>query len=278
MGGPRQGRPMLALVPELSREPAPIVAFCGHCGARPAGSTVQEASSRVCGELRPRAAPLQASADAAPVAGGAFIVLDSAMAVCAVSRAAEDLLATSETGAVNRHVTQLIVPADWRSRARRASPGRSSGPREAIRRPARSRSARRTRSAFGSRPGSTPAGRRRRRWWCSRAPRACEPSLPPSVASDAAGGRERRDTSGLERRETSPQERAAGARPRAHRFAGEICTSLLHRVRAQARALGEPEEFDGTPNAGASYPNSSRVNGVSDAAAGGPWPAARYSY
>jgi hypothetical protein len=39
-------------------------------------------------------------------------VIDGSMAVCAVSGAAEKLLATHETDAVNRHVTELIVPAD----------------------------------------------------------------------------------------------------------------------------------------------------------------------
>jgi hypothetical protein len=39
-------------------------------------------------------------------------VLDQSMSVCAVSRGAEKLLATSEYDAVNRHVTELLVPAD----------------------------------------------------------------------------------------------------------------------------------------------------------------------
>ena len=34
------------------------------------------------------------------------------MSVCAVSGAAETLLAVSETDAVNRHLTELVVPAD----------------------------------------------------------------------------------------------------------------------------------------------------------------------
>jgi hypothetical protein len=34
------------------------------------------------------------------------------MSVCAVSAAAEKLLAMNETDAVNRHLTELIVPAD----------------------------------------------------------------------------------------------------------------------------------------------------------------------
>jgi hypothetical protein len=40
------------------------------------------------------------------------VVLDDSLSVCAVSEAAEELLAMSETEAVNRHVTELLVPAD----------------------------------------------------------------------------------------------------------------------------------------------------------------------
>jgi len=55
---------------------------------------------------------LETRADAAPHDGGAFMVLDRTLAVCAVSAGAERLLATRETEAVNRHVTELLVPAD----------------------------------------------------------------------------------------------------------------------------------------------------------------------
>jgi PAS domain-containing protein len=55
---------------------------------------------------------LESRADAAPKAGDAFIVLDRSLTVCAVSEAAERLLATREPDAVNRHVTDLLMPAD----------------------------------------------------------------------------------------------------------------------------------------------------------------------
>jgi hypothetical protein len=55
---------------------------------------------------------LTATEDVAPSPGSAFIVIDGSMSVCAVSGAAEELLAISETDAVNRHLTELIVPAD----------------------------------------------------------------------------------------------------------------------------------------------------------------------
>jgi hypothetical protein len=55
---------------------------------------------------------LECRGDAAPASGTAFMVIDSSLSVCAVSSAAERLLATPETEAVNRHVTELVVPAD----------------------------------------------------------------------------------------------------------------------------------------------------------------------
>ncbi|HWC85449.1 MAG TPA: hypothetical protein VG388_02850 [Solirubrobacteraceae bacterium] len=58
---------------------------------------------------------LETAAHAAPEAGDAFLVLDPSLSVCAVSRGAENLLATTETAAVNHHVTELLVPADTES-------------------------------------------------------------------------------------------------------------------------------------------------------------------
>jgi hypothetical protein len=61
---------------------------------------------------------LQCDADCAPPPDGAFLVIDVSLSVCAVSAAAERLLATNETEAVNRHVTELIVPADAEAQGR----------------------------------------------------------------------------------------------------------------------------------------------------------------
>jgi hypothetical protein len=55
---------------------------------------------------------LQAGEDVAPNTDDAFLVLDQSLSVCAVSRAAERLLATSEPDVVNRHVSDLLMPAD----------------------------------------------------------------------------------------------------------------------------------------------------------------------
>ena len=39
-------------------------------------------------------------------------MLDGSLAICAVSAAAEKLLVTCETDVVDRHITELVVPAD----------------------------------------------------------------------------------------------------------------------------------------------------------------------
>ncbi len=106
--GATSGRPALHLVTPLEHEaPAPRVSFCGHCGAHPAAV----ASSRVCGDCG-LGLILESRADVAPKMGDAFLVLDRSLAVCAVSEAAERLLATTEPDAVNRHVTALLMPAN----------------------------------------------------------------------------------------------------------------------------------------------------------------------
>ena len=105
----RIGRPALSLVSQPAPEQdRPIVTFCSHCGAR---SGEVQRTSRVC-EGCGLGLLLHAQADVAPSSGDAFIVLDGSLAVCAVSATAEKLLATREIDAVNRHITQLIVPAD----------------------------------------------------------------------------------------------------------------------------------------------------------------------
>jgi hypothetical protein len=87
-----------------------IRVFCGHCGRQPEDS---EASgrSRVC-EACGLGLLLHASADAAPNQDDPFVVVDRTLAICAVSRQAERLLSISETDAVNRHVSDVLVPAD----------------------------------------------------------------------------------------------------------------------------------------------------------------------
>lgn len=97
----------LALVPDPVRETKPEVSFCSHCGAKPESPV----ESRVCQSCE-LGLLLTAEADVAPEPGSAFIVLNDSMAVCGMSAAAERLLAVDETDAVNRHLTELLVPAD----------------------------------------------------------------------------------------------------------------------------------------------------------------------
>jgi hypothetical protein len=46
------------------------------------------------------------------------MVLDGSLSVCALSESAEELLATREIDAVNRHITELLVTADAETDAR----------------------------------------------------------------------------------------------------------------------------------------------------------------
>jgi hypothetical protein len=104
-------RGALALVPAITEERGPTVWFCGHCGTRPSLTSAPATNARVC-ESCGLGLLLETAAATAPDAGGAFLVLDRSLSVCAVSRGAEALLATTETDAVNHHVTELLVPAD----------------------------------------------------------------------------------------------------------------------------------------------------------------------
>jgi len=108
------GRTALALVPRSADDAGNTIWFCGHCGERPTAPDPPALDARVCGVCG-LGLLLEAAADGAPEAGEAFVVLDRSLSVCAVSRGAETLLATAETDVVNRHVTELLVPADSES-------------------------------------------------------------------------------------------------------------------------------------------------------------------
>lgn len=86
--------------------------FCGHCGFSTAGTDTP--ASRVCTECE-SGLMLQTSADAAPSADDAFLVIDSSLTVQALSRHAETALGVPEANAVNRHVTELLIPGDVES-------------------------------------------------------------------------------------------------------------------------------------------------------------------
>jgi len=110
----RHGRPALRLVVAPELEPAaPSVLFCSHCGNRPSSPATSDngPGSRVCGDCG-LGLLIEAAENVAPNAGDAFLVLDRALSVLAVSRSAERLLATSEPDVVNRHISDLLMPAD----------------------------------------------------------------------------------------------------------------------------------------------------------------------
>jgi hypothetical protein len=84
--------------------------FCGHCAAR----FDQRDSASI-----PRVCPscslgmvLQASEDVIPDASTPFLIVDSSLTVQALSAQAERTLGISEERAVNRHVTELLIPGD----------------------------------------------------------------------------------------------------------------------------------------------------------------------
>jgi hypothetical protein len=104
-------RAPLALVPDIAAEPPELATFCSNCGTRSGQEPDIGPRSRVCSDCG-LGIVLETRADCVPEAGAAFVVLDGSLSVCAVSAAAEELLATSETDAVNRHVTELLVPAN----------------------------------------------------------------------------------------------------------------------------------------------------------------------
>jgi hypothetical protein len=102
-------RPALALVTPLVEE----VMFCSHCGTTPEpGETISP--TRVCAGCG-LGLLLQCGEDVAPKPGDAFLVLDHTLSVCAMSGAAERLLATPEIEAVNVPIGDLLVPAEAES-------------------------------------------------------------------------------------------------------------------------------------------------------------------
>jgi hypothetical protein len=96
----------LRLVPAVA-EPKPQRTFCGHCGAEPQS----ELHGRVCEDCG-LGVLLTANIDVAPNVDDPFLIVDGSLCVCAVSRLGEELLGVDETEAVNRHLSEFLVPAD----------------------------------------------------------------------------------------------------------------------------------------------------------------------
>jgi hypothetical protein len=102
---------VLRLVPSTAEEACPSQWFCGHCGAPPPNNETPAPPARVCGECG-LGLLLEARADAAPKPNEPFVIVDASLAVCALSKESESLLAVAETDVINRPITELLTPAD----------------------------------------------------------------------------------------------------------------------------------------------------------------------
>jgi hypothetical protein len=128
----------LQLVPSLE-EVEPEVLFCGHCGETPPTSLA--AQSRVC-SLCGLGVVISTGQTLAPRPGSAFVIVDGALSLCALSARAEKLLGVDEPEAVHRHVGEFLEPADAEAargdelvRAIIAAAGGVEGPRNVVVRP-----------------------------------------------------------------------------------------------------------------------------------------------
>jgi hypothetical protein len=108
VSGAHARRSSLSVAPNPARRYETVAWFCGHCGSRPA---VAPEVGRVCGDCG-LGLLVKADAAVAPAPGDPFLIVDGALAVQAVSSGAESLLCAQEVDAVNRHVTELVLPAD----------------------------------------------------------------------------------------------------------------------------------------------------------------------
>src|SRR3954447_19211226 len=102
-------RPQLVALPGYA-DRQDDVQFCGHCG-RAAVIDLAAPASRVCGRCE-LGLLIGAPADLAPAPSDPFLLLAATLSVCGMSALAEDLLGVVETEAVNRHINELLVPAD----------------------------------------------------------------------------------------------------------------------------------------------------------------------
>jgi hypothetical protein len=90
----------------VTQETAGQIWFCGHCAER-----YEHPDSRVCPSCG-LGLLLQTEADAAPRPRDAFLIVDSSLCVQAVSANAEQELGVREADAINRHVTELLIPGE----------------------------------------------------------------------------------------------------------------------------------------------------------------------
>ena len=103
-------RPALRLVEGGLDSTATWLWFCGHCAA-PSPNGAPAPTARVCTSCG-LGLLLEAREDAVPSNKDAFLVVDSTLAVQAMSREAQSLLGVTEEAAIDRPVSELLVPAD----------------------------------------------------------------------------------------------------------------------------------------------------------------------
>jgi hypothetical protein len=91
--------------------------FCGHCASPSPDGEPPAPNARVCTECG-FGLLLETRADVVPIDKDAFLVVDAALLVQAMSCQAEKLLGVGEELAVNRPVAELLVGADAEARGK----------------------------------------------------------------------------------------------------------------------------------------------------------------
>jgi PAS domain-containing protein len=111
MSATQSPKPALRLVQGARVQTVEWSWFCGHCAAAAPGDAPPAPTARVC-RVCGLGLLLETRSEVLPTDRDAFLVIDSALSVQAMSRRAQVLLAVSEEDAVNRPVVELLVPAD----------------------------------------------------------------------------------------------------------------------------------------------------------------------
>lgn len=104
-------RPHLQLVPATAEAARPYRWFCGVCGVPSPDGHVPPPFARGC-EACGLGILVEAPAELAPVPGDAFLLVDRALAVQALSAAAERLLAVRAEEVIGRPLAELLHGAD----------------------------------------------------------------------------------------------------------------------------------------------------------------------
>jgi PAS domain-containing protein len=107
----RKSRPQLKLVERTPTAEAKWTWFCGHCATVTPEGYAPSPSTRVCLSCN-LGLLLETRSDIVPTSQDAFLVVDSALLIQAVSRRAETLLDITEAATVDHPLVHLLEPAD----------------------------------------------------------------------------------------------------------------------------------------------------------------------